>query len=52
MKDIINYYYNFNIDSVEDWDSIFIFTYKKEKFYFVSFKRTERELIDLVEITK
>ena len=52
MKDIINYYYNFNIASVEDWDSIFIFTYKKEKFYFVPFKRTERELIDLVEITK
>lgn len=52
MKDIINYYYNFNIESVEDWDTIFCFDYKNESFYFVPFKRTERELIDLVEISK
>ena len=52
MKDIINYYYNFNIESVEDWDTIFCFDYKNESFYFVPFKRTEGELIDLVEISK
>lgn len=52
MKDIINYYYNFNIESTEDWDNIFCFTYQNEKFYFVPLKRTEKELMDLVEIIK
>lgn len=52
MKDMINYYYNFNIESVEDWDYIYTFTYNKEKFYFVPLKRSEQELIDLVQISK
>lgn len=52
MKDIINYYYNFNIENTEDWGQIFSFLYHEEKFYFVPFNRTEKELIDLVEIVK
>lgn len=52
MKDIINYFYNFNIDSVEEWDVVYSFKWHKEEFYFVPLKRTEKELIDLVEITK
>ena len=52
MKDIIKYYYNLNIESVEDWDSIYRFKWNKSEYYFVPLKRTERELIDLVEISK
>ena len=52
MKDIINYYYNLNIESVEDWDNIYCFKWNNSEFYFVPLKRTERELIDLVEISK
>ncbi len=52
MKDIINYYYNLNIEEVEDWDTIYFFEWNHEKFYFVPLKRTERELIDLIEISK
>ena len=52
MKDMINYFYNLNIESVEDWDNIFTFKWNKEEFYFVPLNRTERELIDLVQISK
>ena len=52
MKDIINYYYNFNITSVEDWNNIFCFTYKESQFYFVPFNRTEKELIDIINVSK
>ncbi len=51
MKDMINYYYNFNIESVEDWDTIYSFTYNQDKFYFVPLKRSEQELVDLVKIS-
>lgn len=52
MKDMINYYYNLNVLSVEDWDAIYSFSYHNDKFYFVPCKRTEKELIDLVEVSK
>ena len=52
MKDMINYFYNLNIEIVEDWDNIFTFKWNKEEFYFVPLNRTERELIDLVQISK
>lgn len=48
---MINYYYNFNIESVEDWDTIYSFTYNQDKFYFVPLKRSEQELVDLVKIS-
>lgn len=52
MKDIINFYYNLNIESVEDWETIYCFNYNNDKFYLVPLKRTERELIDLIEVSK
>ena len=52
MKDIINYYYNLNVESVEDWDTIFYFTWNHESFYFVPLKRTEKELVELIEVSK
>ena len=52
MKDLINYYYNLNIESTEDWDNLYIFEWQSNKYYFVPLNRTEKELIDLVEISK
>ena len=52
MKDMINYYYNLNVLSVENWDAIYSFSYHNDKFYFVPCKRTEKELIDLIEVSK
>ena len=50
MKDIINYSYNFDIDSVKDYKNYSTFTYNGECFYFVFFNRTEDELKDIVKI--
>lgn len=52
MKDIINFYYNLNVLSVEDLDTIYSFNYMNDKFYLVPLKRTELELIDLINISK
>mgnify|MGYP005807252301 CR=1 FL=1 len=49
---MINYYYNLNVESVEDWDTIFTFNWNNSKFYFVPLKRSEKELIDLIEVSK
>ena len=45
---MINYYYNLNIESTEDWDNLYIFEWNHNKFYFVPLNRTAKELIDLV----
>lgn len=50
MKDIINYYYNFDINECVDYKNYSTFKYNGEEFYFVFFNRTEEELKDLVEI--
>lgn len=50
MKDHINYYYHLNISDVEDWGSIYRFQLNHEFFYFVPFKRSERELQDLLQV--
>ncbi len=52
MKDIINFYYNFNVINVEDWQDFYTFFYNEEKFYLVPLKRSIEELIDLVNISK
>ena len=52
MKDIINYYYNLNVESVEDWDTLFCFTWHQNKYYFVPIKRTEREIMDIIEVSR
>ena len=41
---MINYYYNLNIESTEDWDNLYIFEWQSNKFYFVPLNRTEKEL--------
>jgi len=50
MKEIINYYYNFNIDKIEDYKNYLYFNYYNEDFYFVFFNRTMDELRDIVNI--
>ena len=52
MKDSINFYYNFNISEVENWDTIYRFKINNEYFYFVPLKRVPNELEDIVNISK
>ena len=51
MKEIINYYYNFDIVQVEEYNTYATFKHLGEDFYFVFFNRTEEELKDLVTLT-
>ena len=51
MKEIINYYYNFDIIQIEEYNTYATFKYLGEDFYFVFFNRTEEELKDLVTLT-
>ncbi len=50
MKEIINYYYNFDILSLEEYNTYSYFKYKGEEFYFVFFNRTKEELQDILNI--
>ena len=47
---MINYYYNFNLESVEENKYYCCFQYCDEVFYFVFFNRTKEELNDIVNI--
>ena len=51
MKEIINYYYNFDIIQIEEYNTYVTFKHLGEDFYFVFFNRTEEELKDLVTLT-
>ena len=50
MKEIVNYYYNFDVEEVEENKNYLSFNYYGENFYFVFFNRTEEELKDIVEL--
>lgn len=50
MKEIINYYYNFDLTEIEENNNYASFNYYGEDFYFVFFNRTEEELKDIVAI--
>ena len=50
MKEIIKYYYNFDVDTVIDFKNGTAFKYNGEDFYFVFFNRTMEELDDLIAI--
>jgi len=52
MKDSINYYYNFSISDVENWDYVYRFKINSDFFYFVPVKRTISEVEDLVSISR
>ena len=52
MKESINYYYNLNIDEVENWNTICRFKINKDYYYFVPLKRIVNELEDLVAVSK
>lgn len=48
MKELINYYYNFDVDKIYENKNYCSFTLLGETFYFVFFNRTKEELNDLV----
>ena len=50
MKELINYYYNFDITEIEENNTYATFNYNGETFYFVFFNRTLEELQDIMEI--
>ncbi|MBQ8901570.1 MAG: hypothetical protein IJY87_00710 [Bacilli bacterium] len=50
MKEIVNYYYNFDVEEVEENKNYLSFNYYGENFYFVFFNRTEEELKDIVDL--
>jgi len=50
MKEIINYYYNFDILNIEENKNYSSFMYNGEVFYFVFFNRTKEELKELMDI--
>lgn len=52
MRESINYYYNFNIEDVENWGDTYRFYYSDQLFYFVPFKRAEAELEDIINVSK
>ncbi len=52
MKDIINYYYNFDVLEVSENQNYTSFNYHGDEFYFAFFNRTEEELNDILEIIK
>lgn len=52
MRESINYYYNFNIEDVENWGDTYRFYYLDQLFYFVPFKRAEAELDDIINVSK
>lgn len=51
MKEIINYYYNFDIIEIQEYSTYATFKHLGEDFYFVFFNRTEEELEDLLTLT-
>lgn len=53
MRESINYYYNFNLAEIENWENnIYRFQINKTYFYFVPLKRLDSELIDIITISK
>lgn len=48
MKDTISFYYNIDIDSLEEKDGKYHFKYQKRDFFFVFFNRNLDELEDLL----
>ena len=50
MKEIINYYYNFDLVDINEFNNYASFDYQGVDFYFVFFNRTEEELMILLLI--
>ena len=51
MKEIINYYYNFDIDETFENENYCSFSFYGEEFFFVFFNRTTDELKDIVDVS-
>ena len=51
MKEIINFYYNFYVEEMEEHNNYCYFSYYGEDFYFAFLNRSEEELNELVDIS-
>ena len=49
MKDTISFYYNIDIDTLEEEDGKYHFKYQNRDFFFVFFNRNLEELEDLLD---
>lgn len=49
MKETISYYYNIEVDSLEEKDGKYYFKYQNRDFFFVFYNRTLDELKDLID---
>lgn len=50
MKEIINYYYNFDCLEIEENKNYTVFNYMGDNYYFVFFNRDKEELNDIISI--
>lgn len=50
MKEIINYYYNFDCLEIEENKNYTVFSYMGDNYYFVFFNRDKEELNDIISI--
>ena len=50
MKSDIEYYYNLNIDKLDNKEGIYYFNYYQNKYYFVVLKRPVEDLEDILQI--
>lgn len=51
MKEYIYYYYNLDIENIEDNNSYYSFFYQGNPYYLVFFNRTKEELADLIKVS-
>lgn len=52
MKESINFYYNLNVSEVEKWGDIYRFNLRGEDYYFTPSKRSEKEIMEVVLVSK
>lgn len=52
MKEIINYYYNFDIDDIEEFEYCYNFLFQRNEYYFVYYNRSIEELDEIIKLSK
>ena len=52
MKEYINYYYNLDIENIEDNNNYYSFFYMGTSYYLVFYNRTEEELKDIIDVSR
>ena len=52
MKEIINYYYSFDIDDIEEFEYCYNFLFQRNEYYFVYYNRSIEELDEIIKLSK